>query len=80
MINIEGAAGLAKCAINHIVIAINNSYQTAVSKASYLITTDTGDTFSVSWCLANSLDTTLKLEINLVTKIETSQLLPVYLL
>ena len=57
MMNIEGAAGLAKRAINRIVIAITNCYRTAVGKASYLITTDTGDTFSVSWCLANSLDT-----------------------
>ena len=41
MMNIKGAAGLAKRAINRIVIAITNCYRTAVSEASYLTTTDT---------------------------------------
>ena len=57
MMNNKGAVGLAKRAINRKVIAITNCYRTAVGKVSYLITTDTGDTFSVSWCLATSLDT-----------------------
>ena len=41
MINIKGALGLAKRAINRRVIAITNCYRTAVGKVSYLITTDT---------------------------------------
>lgn len=53
--NIENAAGLAKHTINYIVITITNCYQTAVGKAFYLIITNTKNTFSVSWCLANSL-------------------------
>ena len=57
MINIKNAVGLAKHVINRIVIAITNCYQIAVDKASYLITTNIGDIFSISWCLANSLDT-----------------------
>ena len=41
MITIKDALGLAKHAINYIVIAITNCYQTAVGKVSYLITTGT---------------------------------------
>ena len=41
MMNIKGAAGLAKRAINRRVIAITNSYRTAVGKVSYLSTRDT---------------------------------------
>ncbi len=41
MIDIKGALGLTKRAINRKVIAITNCYQTAVGKVSYLITTDT---------------------------------------
>ena len=41
MMNMKGAIGLAKCAINRRVIAITYCYQTAVGKVSYLITTDT---------------------------------------
>lgn len=54
--NIGGITNLAKHAINLIIIAIINFYQTAVCKASYLITTDTKDIFLVSECLKNSLD------------------------
>ena len=36
MITIKGAVGLAKHAMNRIIIAITNCYQTAVGKASYL--------------------------------------------
>ena len=55
--NLKDAAGLAKRAINYIVIAITNRFQTVVGKVSYLMTTNTGDNFSIRWCLANSLDT-----------------------
>ncbi len=41
MIDIKGALGLAKRAINRKVTAITNCYRTAVGKVSYLITTDT---------------------------------------
>ena len=41
MITIKNIVGLAKYAINCIVIAIINCYQTALSKVSYLITTST---------------------------------------
>ncbi len=41
MIDIKGALGLAKRAINRKVIVITNCYQTTVGKVSYLITTDT---------------------------------------
>ncbi len=41
MIDIKGALGLAKRAINRKIIAITNCYRTAVGKVSYLITTDT---------------------------------------
>lgn len=40
----KGIVGLAKCAINHRVIAITNCYQTDVGKVSYVITTDTEKT------------------------------------
>ena len=36
VINMKGAAGLGKCAINCIAIAITNCYRNAVGKASYL--------------------------------------------
>lgn len=48
MMNIENAIALAKCVINYIVIAITNCYQTVVSKALYLITTNIRDIFGVS--------------------------------
>ncbi len=41
MIDIKGALGLAKRAINRKVIAITNCYRTAVGKASYLTMEDT---------------------------------------
>lgn len=41
MINIKGAAGLAKHAINRRVIVITNCYQTAVGNVSYLSVRDT---------------------------------------
>lgn len=47
-INIKGLASLANYAINHKIIAITNCYQTIVDKASYLITTNTKNIFSVS--------------------------------
>lgn len=56
MKNIEGAAGLAKRAINRICFD-NWLSKLQWAKASYLITTEAEDTFSVSWCLVNSLDT-----------------------
>ena len=41
MMNIKGAVGLAKRAINRRVIAITNCYRTAMGKASYLTMADT---------------------------------------
>lgn len=59
--NIKDIAGLVKYIINCIAIAITNCYLIAVGKTFYLIITNTRDifsvTFSVNWCLANSLNT-----------------------
>ena len=55
--DIEDLVSLAKRAINCIVITIINCYQIIVGKAFYLILTNTKDIFSVTWCLANNLDT-----------------------
>lgn len=56
MMNIKDVTGLVKRAINCIIIVITNCYQTIVSKAFYLITTNTKIFFSVSWYLVNSLN------------------------
>lgn len=55
--NIENIVDLAKYAINYIIIIIIRCYQITNSKTSYLIIINIRDSFLISWCLANNLDT-----------------------
>lgn len=57
MINIKDVIGLAKDTIYCIVIAKTYCYQTAVSKAAYLIKTDIWDIIAFCFCPANSQET-----------------------